>query len=158
MRPSWFYLLAGAIIAADQHTKRAVMDRIPYGASERSFAGLVWLTPTHNTGGAFSLFQQRNGAFVVVACLAIAAIVAAYHRFQRRDAWASAALSLALGGAIGNLIDRVRYGYVQDFVDVRVWPVFNLADSAISVGIVVLAALALFKRPPEPRRPEPPAA
>jgi signal peptidase II len=149
VRSILFYALSAIIVATDQLTKAVVMARIPPGASERVIGRFLSLTPTTNTGGAFSLFQARNGAFVAIAFVAIAAIVIAYQRYQRRDLWASAALSLALGGAIGNLIDRLRFHYVQDFFDIHVWPIFNIADSAITCGIVILAAIAIFRRAPE---------
>jgi signal peptidase II len=143
----WFYVTALVILIADQITKEAVMGAIPYGQSVPVLGSLLSLTPTHNTGGAFSLFQAKNHYFVLVASLAVIALLVTYHRFQRRDFWASAALMMAFGGAIGNLIDRVRFGYVRDFFDIHVWPIFNIADSAITLGILILAWHFLFKRP-----------
>jgi signal peptidase II len=109
-------------------------------------AKVLALTHTHNTGGAFSLFQARNEWFEIVAVVAIVALVFAYHRMKSKSLAVTAALALAFGGAIGNLIDRIRFHEVVDFFDVLVplpqigrWPVFNVADSAISIGIVLLA-------------------
>ncbi|MCC6728192.1 MAG: signal peptidase II [Chthonomonadales bacterium] len=140
-----FYAVVAAIVCADQVSKWAVMGALTYGESRPIVPGWLSLTPTQNTGGAFSLLQARNGVFIVVALVAAAALGLAYHRFQRRDLWASAGIALALGGALGNLVDRMRLGYVQDFFNIHsaagrnLWPVFNIADSAISVGILLLA-------------------
>ncbi len=146
MRPFLFYAIAGIIVLCDQVSKWAIVRTYPYGASERTPIPFLYLTHTRNTGGAFSLLQARNHWFIVIAAVAMIALAYAYHRSARRDLWVSAALGLALGGAIGNLIDRVRYGYVVDFFDVKVWPVFNVADSAITFGILILAWTFLFKR------------
>ena len=148
MRPFLFYAIAGMIVLCDQVSKWAIVKTYPYGASERTPIPFLYLTHTRNTGGAFSLLQARNHWFIVIAAVAMIALAYAYHRSARRDLWVSAALGLALGGAIGNLIDRVRYGYVVDFFDVKVWPVFNVADSAITFGILILAWTFLFKREP----------
>ena len=150
MRPLLFYTTAVFIVVCDQVSKWAVVSRLPYGAREPVLGKFLYLTHTHNTGGAFSLLQAHNYWFVLIAGIAVFALAYAFHRSARRDLWVSAALALALGGAIGNLIDRVRFGYVVDFFDVQFWPVFNVADSAISVGIVILTFTFLFKREPAP--------
>jgi len=150
VKPVRFYLLAAFILVCDQVSKWAITRTIPVYESlplSRFFS----LTHTRNTGGAFSLLQAQNGVFVVVAAVAMVALVYSYHRFQRRDLLVSTALSLALGGALGNLIDRLRFGYVIDFFDLHygqwAWPVFNVADSAITVAILMLAWHFLFHRP-----------
>src|SRR5205807_3935935 len=116
-----------------------VLRTIPYRASVDVIPRVLSLTHTHNTGGAFSLFQARNEWFVRVPVVAFIALVVAYHRMKSSSLAVTAALALALGGAIGNLIDRLRFHFVVDFFDVHVWPIFNVADSAISIGIVLLA-------------------
>lgn len=151
MRPAIFYGIALLILISDQVTKWAVVNAIPYGADRPILGSFFFLTPTRNTGGAFSVFEGRNSLFIWVAAIAIGVLIYAYHRHQRNDLAVSAALALALGGAIGNLVDRVRFAYVIDFFDIRiraenVWPIFNIADSAITIGIVLLAWQVLFKR------------
>ena len=155
MRPFRFYLLALIIVAIDQLTKWSVQARLPLNNVPVPAIGrFLYLTHTRNTGGAFSLFQAGNSMFIVVAGLAIVALVYAYHKMKRSDLLVTAALALAFGGAIGNLIDRVRFGYVVDFFDIQagtgrsIWPIFNVADSAITVGIVLLAGHFLFAKPP----------
>jgi signal peptidase II len=149
VKPFRFYLIVLLIVVCDQVSKWAVTAQIPFGGSRPILGHWLLLTPTRNTGGAFSLFQARNSVFMLVAVVAIAALLYAYHRFQRRELLVSAALSLALGGAVGNLIDRLRFGYVVDFFDVRVWPIFNVADSAITIGILLLAWHFLFHKQAE---------
>ncbi len=153
MRPILFYVITLMIFAADQVSKWAVITSLPLGASRPVIGSVLSLTHTHNTGGAFSLFQARNGIFIVVACIAIVALLLAYHRYHKASLGVSAALALALGGAIGNVTDRVRFGYVIDFFDIHVWPIFNIADSAISVGIIILA-IGLLRARPEDAAPK----
>ncbi len=147
MRPLIFYLTALVVVVCDQVSKWAVSTRMVRGVPVPVIGHVLYLTPTYNTGGAFSLFQARNTVFIVIAGLAILALVYAYQRMQRRELLPTAAMSLALGGAVGNLLDRIRLGHVVDFFDLRWWPVFNIADSAISVGICLLAWHFLFGKP-----------
>jgi signal peptidase II len=152
VKPIRFYLIALIIIVSDQVTKWSIVQNLPLNASRSVLGNFLYLTHTHNTGGAFSLFPAGNTTFIVVAFLAIGALVYAYHRYQRSNAIVSAALGLALGGAVGNLIDRIRFGFVIDFFDLHagtnhtVWPIFNVADSGITVGIFLLAAHFLFTK------------
>ncbi|MGC8667658.1 MAG: signal peptidase II [Chthonomonadales bacterium] len=139
MRPVLFYVAVLAILAGDQVSKWAVSSRIPVGASIPAIDHVLYLTHTRNTGGAFSLLQARNTVFEVVAVMAMAALIFAYHRSRKTDLLHDAAIALALGGAAGNLADRLRFGSVVDFFDLRWWPVFNVADAAITVGIIFLA-------------------
>jgi signal peptidase II len=150
VKPIRFYLIAVFIIIADQVTKWAVIRGLPLYVAHPVLGNFLWLTHTRNTGGAFSLFPARNATFIAIAMVAIGALVYAYQKHQRVNTLVSAALGLALGGAIGNLIDRIRFGYVVDFVDIHVirWPVFNVADSAITVGIFLLAWHFLFAKDP----------
>lgn len=138
------------VIVADQITKFVILRSLPFGASRPVLGPLLSLTHTRNTGGAFSLFQANNEIFIVVASLATVALLVAYHRYHRDHLPVAAALALALGGAIGNLIDRIRYGYVVDFFDIHIWPIFNIADSAITVAIVVLLWRFLLAKEPGP--------
>lgn len=162
MKPVRFYFLAVLIVVIDQLTKWNIQARLPYGNTPVPAVGrFLFLTHTHNTGGAFSLFQAGNVIFIVIASLAIIALVVAYQRMRKSDLVVTTALALALGGAIGNLIDRVRFGYVVDFFDIQagtgrsVWPIFNVADSAITVGIVLLAVHFVFGKSPAEPLPQP---
>ena len=146
MTPLRFYALALVVIVADAVSKSAVAASVPEGASVPVLGPLLAITPTRNTGGAFSLLQARNGLFIGCASVAVVALIYAYHRHQRDSLANSAALALALGGAIGNLSDRIRFGYVRDFFDVHVWPIFNVADAAITCAVAILVLHALFGR------------
>ncbi len=155
MKPSRFYLIAAVIILADQITKWSVLRSLALGETRPAIGSILSLTYTRNTGGAFSLLQGGNYFFVAVALFAIGALIYAFTKFQRNDTAVAAALALALGGAVGNLIDRLRFKFVVDFFDFHgwtnhnIWPIFNVADSAISVGIVLLAWNFLFTKGPK---------
>jgi signal peptidase II len=140
LRPSLFYAIVAIVFIADQMSKQWVQRMlIVNGPSRPIFSDAFLLTLTRNTGGAWGLLPQGNPVFVAFAVLAVCALLFAYHRMQR-DLLVGGAFALALGGALGNLLDRLRFGYVVDFFDARIihWPIFNVADSAITLGIVLL--------------------
>jgi len=135
--------LAGVVIALDQWTKWLVRTNIPFQQSWLPDF-LLWLSPyariVHwsNSGAAFGSFQNGNSVFSVLAIIVIAAILYYYPRVEASDWALRFAMGLQLGGAAGNLIDRLLAGKVTDFISVGNFAVFNVADSAISVGVVVL--------------------
>ena len=145
-REKWrgFLLPVVAILTlvVDRISKRVVMDSLKLGESWNPVAALerwVSLTYVTNTGAVFGLFPDHGVIFMVIAVVVIAAIIF-YYRYLPGDQWLiQASLGLQLGGALGNLVDRLRYGHVIDFIDFKVWPVFNVADSSIFVGVVILA-------------------
>lgn len=96
------------------------------------------LSLVHNRGAAFGILKNQLFVFVIISLFAIALIL--YHlKDKKKSHLSSISLSLILGGAVGNLIDRLRFGFVIDFLDFRVWPVFNIADSAITIGVILLS-------------------
>jgi len=106
--------------------------------------GFLQLVPVHNTGFAFGLFQGQSFALIIVAAVGIVSILlAAFLIYRRFPLLATTpnriALGLILGGALGNWVDRLRFGQVTDFIDVGFWPVFNVADSAITVAAIIIA-------------------
>jgi len=134
-RPRAAALLA-TVLAADQVTKALVRAEVPFGSRDGVLPG-VDLVHTRNTGVAFSLFQGGGVlvlAFTVIAMIAIAAFF--LRDPERPGVWLPA--GLLLGGAGGNLVDRVLDGAVTDFIDLPAWPAFNLADMAITAGVVAL--------------------
>jgi signal peptidase II len=144
---------AALVLIADQVTKYLVATRLEVG---RPWDMIPWLAPvvsiTHvtNTGVAFGLFQGLGDVFIVAGLIAVGVILAYSHRLPPGQWLLRMALGLALGGAIGNLIDRVRQGYVVDFIDVNFWPlrdfpVFNVADSSISVGVALMVGLLMWE-------------
>ena len=137
-----FLLTALLIVAADQLSKIWVRS---YSGEQPIFeAGFFRIIHTHNTGAAFGLFQGHTFALTIVAFVSITVILLyglfIYRRFPILDnRLGRLALGLILGGTVGNLIDRLHLGYVTDFIDVGIWPTFNIADSAIVVGVIIFA-------------------
>ncbi len=136
--------LALGVIAVDQVTKALVIHSLSHGRVINLFGGLVLLDYTVNSGAAFGILRARGLLFILVAVLVSGFIVVSYRRVVTSPLPTRIALGLILGGAIGNLIDRLRLGHVVDFIDLGWWPVFNLADSSIVIGVVLLALFALF--------------
>jgi signal peptidase II len=148
-----FYLLgAVGIFLADRLSKWAVLQTLALGENRRVVPGLFNLTHLRNRGAAFGLFADAESTVVVVFLIAfsVAALVLVLVLLWRgtTSAWTGAGLSLILGGALGNLVDRLRDGGVVDFLDFHLgpyhWPAFNVADSAIVIGAAVLM-LELFR-------------
>jgi signal peptidase II len=139
----YFYLLvlAGAVIAIDQWTKALVRANLDF---REIWTPWEWLAPyariVHwkNTGAAFGMFQSFGGVFTVLAILVAIAILYYYPQVPRKDWPLRVAMALQLGGALGNLFDRLTQGHVTDFVSVGSFPVFNVADASISIGVVIL--------------------
>ena len=135
--------IAGAVIALDQWTKWLVRQNIEFGGQWLP-ESLKWLMPYarlvnwHNSGAAFGMFQNGNLVFTILAFIVIGAIIYYYPRVELEDWTLKLAMGLQLGGAAGNLIDRLLVGKVTDFISVSVFPVFNVADSSITVGVMVL--------------------
>lgn len=138
LRPD-FAVAAVLVAVADQLSKAAVLGSMQFGASVPVLPPVLRLTLWRNTGIAFGLFSGANELVAVAAVLAAVWLVV-YHR----DRWYASSLvrmglGMVLGGAAGNLADRIRYGYVVDFLELPHWPIFNVADACIVVGGVLLA-------------------
>lgn len=141
---SWlFFLAAAVVIALDQIVKKTIVSTFLPGESRIIIPHVFWLTYVQNHKGAFGLF---GGHPLIMAAVALGVVVVFYSWYRQDGATTATHLifGLILGGAIGNIIDRVRFGYVVDFFDLHWWPVFNVADSAISVGIISLLLLIAF--------------
>lgn len=130
-----FLAIAGAVIGLDQLTKALVLRYLGAHGGLRLIGDFLMLTVGKNTGAAFSFLPGHPRLFVVIAIVASAVMAYYYYRTPWQERLAKVGLALAFAGAVGNLIDRVRFGYVVDFIAVSVWPVFNVADSAIVVGV-----------------------
>ena len=151
-------LIAGCVVALDQMAKALVQKTMALHDSIPVIAGFFSLTHIHNPGGAFG-FMARQGPgvraflFLAVSFSAILLLFYLYMKIPRNYQWLSAGLALIMGGAIGNLTDRVRFGEVVDFLDFYVgshhWPAFNVADSAVTVGITVLLIHMVLGKLPE---------
>lgn len=147
------------IIVLDQLTKNIIRERFKLGDSITVIADLFNITYVRNTGAAFGLLADADPAFrvpffLIVPVIALFAIGYIFRKIPDQDVKLSTALSLVIGGAVGNLIDRVFLGYVVDFLDFH-WkfqyhfPAFNVADSAICVGVGILTLDLIFQAPEE---------
>jgi signal peptidase II len=136
--------LTVAVVAADQATKALVRANIDIGGRDGVFPG-VELVHVRNRGVAFGLFADGGLVLIVIGGACVAALLAFFATHSRRPlVWLPT--GLLLGGAAGNLIDRLHQGYVTDFIDLPLWPAFNLADSCITIG--VLSLLYVLEGPP----------
>lgn len=142
----FFFLTVLLTILVDQLTKWAVQTHMFLGQSFPFLGHVVYLTYIRNTGGAFSIFYGRNLFFIIVGCLVLVAMLIFIKSILRLNKLWLFSLGLIAGGTVGNLLDRIRLGSVVDFIDFRFWPVFNAADSAITIGMVILALNVLFTK------------
>lgn len=131
------WLLLAASLGLDQLTKAVVIENLARGESWPD-EGFFRFTHAWNTGTAFSLLQDQSLLLTFVSFGAVIALYFVYRSVESPTIWVRMAFGLLLGGAFGNLIDRIRLGHVTDFIDVGPWPIFNIADSSIVVGIFVL--------------------
>lgn len=130
--------VAGLVLVADQITKYFVRALLDPNQTVAVVKGLFYFTHVRNTGAAFGLFSQKQPVFVAATIAAIGLIIIYHIKTKETDFFFNLALGLELGGAAGNLIDRLSQGWVTDFLHVPYIPVFNIADSAIVVGVVLL--------------------
>jgi signal peptidase II len=150
-RPRWavFLGLAAAIVVIDQLTKAWLASFLAPGQSVSVVGDFIRLVHARNDGGLFGLFRGQAEVFAVVSIVVVALIVA-YHGRSGRNPYLSITLGLLLGGALGNLVDRLLRGYVIDFVDAGIgglrWYTFNVADSAISFAILLLLAASIWPK------------
>jgi signal peptidase II len=135
------FIIAGVIIALDQWSKHLLLANLALG---ETWSPWPWLAPYarivhwYNTGVAFGMFQGQNWLFLILALLVSAGIIYYFPRVPASETTLRIALSMQLGGALGNAIDRIRFGYVIDFISVGDFPVWNVADASITVGVGVL--------------------
>jgi signal peptidase II len=130
----------------DQITKFFALRFLADVDSLPVISGIFHLTLVHNTGIAFGFFRQHPGLLLILITLSLFFLFWWGWRQPDLPRLQRLALAMILGGAVGNWIDRVRFGAVIDFLDFRVWPVFNLADSAITIGVSIFLLLILLKR------------
>ena len=133
------FLVASLVFVLDRIAKIAVANNMSYGQSMDILPRIFHLTLVLNNGTAFGLFKGANAALAILSVVVIMLILFYVLKNKAMGFANSLALGLILGGALGNLFDRVKFGYVIDFLDFRVWPVFNIADSAITIGTCLLA-------------------
>ncbi len=143
-----FFFTALPLVAADQLSKLWIRSNLAIGESLFE-VGFFRLTRVHNTGAVFGLFQGQSFPLTIIALVGVAAILLFALRFSHHfpslnNSLGKVSLGLILGGTMGNLIDRLRFGYVTDFIDVGIWPSFNIADSSVVVGVIIVVCSLLF--------------
>jgi signal peptidase II len=134
-----FFIISIIIFFIDRVLKLFIFRNFSRGSSFPVFENILHITPVYNNGAAFGLFKELNPSILTAVSL-FASIFIVYIIFFKKpkSRLLVLALFLILSGAMGNLIDRITYGYVLDFIDLRVWPVFNIADSAITIGALLI--------------------
>ena len=150
-----FSIISTIIVVLDQITKILVLDKMPLYHSIAIIDGFFNLTHIHNTGGAFGLLADQHPIlraviFLGISILSLFIILYYYAKTPPQFPMLRMGLSLIFGGAVGNIADRIRMGEVVDFLDFYIgnyhWPAFNVADSAVSVGVVILIYYMLIKK------------
>jgi len=140
--------IALVIVALDQWTKAMIRAKLATIGVSEIIKGFFEFSYTENTGAAFGSFQGKNAIFIVVGIIALAFIFYIF-RSLNKNTWMRISFGLILGGALGNLIDRIAFGFVIDFIRIRVtqsiwWPNFNIADAGITVGAIMFAVYKLI--------------
>jgi signal peptidase II len=144
-----FAVVAALVFALDRVSKAIVAGSIALGQEVPAIDHLLWITHVQNSGAAFG-FAPFGSVFFLVISVVVAIALVVYVARERGSIYTDALLGLVLGGTVGNAFDRVLHGSVTDFFTVHWWPVFNVADSAISIGVVLLVLSQLFKSTPPP--------
>lgn len=132
-----------AILAIDQISKTLIVINLAIGQSIPIINNILHITFVKNTGAAFGLFKNSTPVFIAISVIAVAFIAGLIlNSIKKANFFSNKAfdigLILILSGALGNLIDRLKCGYVIDFIDFRIWPVFNIADTSITIGTILL--------------------
>jgi signal peptidase II len=139
-------LIAAALaIALDQFTKHVIVTSFAPGESRIFIPHLVYWTYVQNHAGAFGLFGTQPWLLVIMALIVLVLFWFAFRDSAERSRTVQIAFGAIAGGAIGNIIDRFHYGYVVDFIDFRWWPVFNAADSCITLGVCALILSTILR-------------
>jgi len=150
--------ITGMVVILDQISKAVILHTMPLYHSIKVIPGFFSLTHIQNAGGAFGFLANQSSDvryifFIIVSSLAICVIFLLYKNTPKTHSLLAAGFALIFGGAIGNLIDRFRFGKVVDFLDFYIgnlhWPAFNIADSAITIGIAIFIFHVLFKKMPK---------
>jgi len=138
------YLICLIIVAADQLIKLVINNKFICGQSLPVIKNIFHLTYVKNTGAAFGIFQNQNMFFIISTLVIIVIMLIYINKINKKSIWFKLAAGLILGGAVANLIDRIRVGCVIDYLDFRIWPVFNLADSSIVIGAGIMILLFIM--------------
>ncbi|MBV8074246.1 MAG: signal peptidase II, partial [Candidatus Eremiobacteraeota bacterium] len=141
------------VLIADQLTKSFVLHTFLPNESKIAIPHVLWWTFVQNTRGAFGLFGDSAALLILMALVVLGVFWFAFRDLARRSFMVRLAFGAIAGGAVGNIVDRLHYHYVVDFIDLRWWPVFNVADSCITIGVALLV-LASLRREARARAPQ----
>lgn len=145
----FFLVLAGLVIFIDQLSKFYIQNNLKIGESIPIIKGILYITYIENPYTSFGLFKYQTIFFIIACAISIVLVILIYKKIIfKNNTFMFIPLSFILGGAIGNLIDRIRVeGRVIDFIDVRIWPIFNFADMSIVCGMTIILLYVLFFTP-----------
>ncbi|MCM8783069.1 MAG: signal peptidase II, partial [Candidatus Omnitrophica bacterium] len=133
------------VLSVDRYSKSYILNKLSPLQSRPIIKGIFHLTLVYNTGAAFGLFKDNNFILIILSLAAVFLLIR-YFKDTPLNRSFKVAFVLISAGAVGNLIDRISFGYVVDFLDFRIWPVFNLADTSISCGIIIMLYSLLLKK------------
>lgn len=144
----FYALITLLMIAADLVTKVVTMENMPLGSTIPLWEGVFHLTHIRNTGAAFSILSGQRFFLILLPLIVVVAVIAYIIIKRPKNTFLLWALSMIVSGGIGNLIDRIRFGYVVDFLDFRLinFPVFNVADIWVTLGAAIFIAFILFSK------------
>lgn len=144
-----YYVIAVVMIVIDQWTKYLVIENMTIGESIPVIENIFYLTSHRNPGAAWGILQGQMWFFYIITLIVVGIIIYYIEHYAKTNRLLGVSLGLVLGGAIGNLIDRVRFQEVVDFVDVYIfsydYPIFNVADSSLVVGVILIGIITLFE-------------
>ncbi|GEM00705.1 signal peptidase II [Halolactibacillus halophilus] len=144
-----YYVIAVVMIVIDQWTKYLVIENMTIGESIPVIDNVFYLTSHRNPGAAWGILQGQMWFFYIITLIVVGIIIYYIEHYAKTNRLLGISLGLVLGGAIGNLIDRVRFQEVVDFVDVYIfsydYPIFNVADSSLVVGVILIGIATLFE-------------
>ena len=147
-----YFIIIALVVALDQLTKYLIHSNMDLNSTIPLIDGIFHITYIHNYGAAFSLFQNKTEFLIIMQLIIIAVVLVYLFKKQKKEHWALLlSLSLIAAGGIGNLIDRAVNGYVVDFLDLRVWPIFNAADISVCVGCGLLVLYMFILEPKRSR-------
>jgi signal peptidase II len=144
---STVFIVVLVVLSCDQLSKSSIINKLSLHQSIPLIKGIFHLTLVYNRGAAFGILKNQTPLFIITSLVAVVLIYLNYKKNREKKSFSyDLSLALILAGALGNLIDRLFLGYVIDFLDFRIWPVFNIADSAITAGAFLLAYLMLKQK------------
>jgi signal peptidase II len=138
-----FWLALAGVAVLDQFTKHVVATTFAPGESRIVIPHVLWFTYVQNHAGAFGMFGSNAALLIVLAVAVLGLFWFSFRNSAAQSRTVRIAFGAIAGGAIGNIADRLHYGYVVDFIDLRWWPVFNVADSCITIGVALLIVTTL---------------